>query len=118
MFTAPRWLLTFALAVALLCHGFGALAKAQPHGGEPLHLASAAAALVTGDASTTPPSSASERPHPGELAPDLSEICGLPHIAPGHFAPIGATPAHSERMLTSHVLQVPRKPPRAAALAA
>lgn len=118
MFAAPRWLLSFALAVALLCHGFGALAKAQPHGSEPLHLASATTALATGDAPTTPPSSASERPHPGELAPDLSEICGLPCVAPGHFAPTGTKPANSERMLTSRVLQVPRRPPRHAAPAA
>ncbi|MET3179804.1 hypothetical protein ABL840_04200 [Variovorax sp. NFACC27] len=108
----PRWLLSLLLVLALGCQSFAALAKSHE---------AAVAPMVAGlhslqgsgcEAPAHPLTTLEERSPATELAPDLSEICGLRNAALHHAAWRGAAPPQYVHTPASRVPRVPLKPPR------
>ncbi|HEX7865162.1 MAG TPA: hypothetical protein VF555_09430 [Variovorax sp.] len=107
----PRWLLSLLLVLALGCQSFAALAQSHEAAMAPvaavLHLQGAGC-----EAPAEPFSTLQERSPATELAPDLSEICGLRNAALHHAAWRGAAPPQNMHTPASRVPRVPLKPPR------
>ncbi|NVM93233.1 hypothetical protein [Variovorax sp. SG517] len=108
----PRWLLSLLLVLALGCQSFAALAQSHEAAVAPM----AAGLHSQGhdcEAPAHPPATLEERSPATELAPDLSEICGLRNAALHHAAWRGAAPPQYVHAPASRVPRVPLKPPRA-----
>lgn len=107
----PRWLLAVLLVFALGCQSFAALAKPHDAAMAPviagLHLSS-----PNCEAPAEPFTTLEERSPATELAPDLSEICGLRNATLRHAAWRDAPPPQDMHTPASRVPRVPLKPPR------
>ncbi|RUR71696.1 hypothetical protein EJP67_32085 [Variovorax guangxiensis] len=108
----PRWLLSLLLVLALGCQSFAALAQSHEAAMAPavagLHLSSSPHCEAPAEPFTT----LEERSPATELAPDLSEICGLRNATLHHAAWRDAPPPHHSHTPASRVPRVPVKPPR------
>ncbi|MDR6521216.1 hypothetical protein J2789_003903 [Variovorax paradoxus] len=109
----PRWLLSLLLVFALGCQSFAALAKSHDAAMAPVdaaglhHLSS-----IHCEAPAGPFTTLEERSPATDLAPDLSEICGLRNATLHHARWHDASPPQDIHAPPSRVLPVPLKPPR------
>ncbi|WP_418124160.1 hypothetical protein [Variovorax sp. 160MFSha2.1] len=109
----PRWLLSLLLVLALGCQSFAALAQSHEAAMAPvvagLHPSSPSPHC---EAPAEPFTTLEERSPATELAPDLSEICGLRNATLHHAAWRDAPPPQHSHTPASRVPPVPLKPPR------
>ncbi|WP_295989042.1 hypothetical protein [uncultured Variovorax sp.] len=112
----PRWLLSLLLVFALGCQSFAALAKSHDAAMAPV--AGAGLQQLSGIHCEAPAgrfTTLEERSPATDLAPDLSEICGLRNATLHHARWHHASLPQDIHSPPSRVPQVPLKPPRIAA---